>query len=68
LTLLKNLRSEMGLHPVHAFSYEGQTVALFQPAVGAPLAAAILEEVIALGCRTFIAWASLPVGRVELVQ
>lgn len=54
LTLLKNLRSEMGVHPVYAFRYADQTVALFQPGVGAPLAAAILEEVIALGCRIFI--------------
>lgn len=55
LTRLKNLRSEMGVHPVYAFCYAGQTVALFQPGVGVPFAAAMLEEVIALGCRTFIA-------------
>ncbi len=55
LTLLKNLHSEMGVHPVYAFNYAGQTLALFQPGVGAPLAAGMLEEVIALGCRVFIA-------------
>ncbi|MBI1878649.1 MAG: nucleoside phosphorylase [Chloroflexi bacterium] len=55
LTLLKNLRSEMGVHPIYAFSYAGQTVALFQPGVGAPLAAGLLEGVIALGCRKFVA-------------
>ncbi|MCL4298451.1 MAG: nucleoside phosphorylase [Anaerolineae bacterium] len=55
LTLLKNLRSEMGVHPVYAFNYGNQSVALFQPGMGAPFAAVILDEVIALGCRKFIA-------------
>ncbi len=55
LTLLKNLRTEMGVHPVYAFSYGDQTVALFQPGIGAPFAAVMLEEAIALGCRKFIA-------------
>ena len=55
LTLLTNLRSEMGLHPVYAFSYAGQSVALFHPGIGAPLAVGLLEEVIALGCRKFVA-------------
>ena len=34
---------------------EGKRLAVFHPGVGAPLAAAMLEEVIALGCRKFIA-------------
>jgi uridine phosphorylase len=55
LTLLKQLRSEMGVHPIYAFNYAGQTVVLFHPGVGAPLAAGLLEGVIALGCRKFIA-------------
>jgi len=33
----------------------GSRMALFHPGVGAPLAAGLLEEVIALGCRKFIA-------------
>ncbi len=55
LTLLKNLRTEMGVHPVYAFSYGNQSVALFQPGMGGPFAAVMLEEIIALGCRKFIA-------------
>jgi uridine phosphorylase len=55
LTLLKNLRSEMGIHPLYAFDYAGQRLVLFQPGLGAPLSAALLEGVIALGCRKFIA-------------
>lgn len=55
LTLLKNLRSEMGHHPVYAFNQGSQAVALVQPGMGAPFAAVILDEMIALGCRKFIA-------------
>jgi uridine phosphorylase len=52
---IKSLRSEMGHHPIYKLRYgNDQTVALFQPGVGAPLAAGFLEEVIALGCRKFI--------------
>jgi uridine phosphorylase len=54
-TLLTNQRSEMGLHPVYRLDAGGgRQVALFHPGVGAPLAAGMLEEVIALGSRRFI--------------
>jgi uridine phosphorylase len=49
------LRSEMGRHPIYVHEVQGHRVALFHPGVGAPLAAGILEEVIALGCRNFVA-------------
>ena len=49
------LRSEMGRHPIYVHEVQGQRVALFHPGVGAPLAAGLLEEVIALGCRNFVA-------------
>lgn len=49
------LRTEMGFHPVYELPYEGRSVILFHPGVGAPLAAGLMEEVIALGCRKFIA-------------
>jgi uridine phosphorylase len=52
---LTALRSEMGAHPIYRYRVEGEPVALIHPGMGAPLAAAILEETIALGCRTFIA-------------
>jgi len=48
-------RSEMGLHPVYELAFQGHRMAVFHPGVGAPLAAGLLEEVIALGCRKFIA-------------
>ena len=47
--------SEMGEHPVYKFRHKNKSFALFHPGVGAPLAAALLEELIAMGCRKFIA-------------
>jgi len=47
-------RSEIGPHPVYEIDYQGQRLAFFHPGVGAPLAVALLEEVIAFGCRKFI--------------
>jgi uridine phosphorylase len=49
------LGTEMGDHPVYELPYEGRSVALFHPGVGAPLAAGLVEEMIGLGCRKFIA-------------
>ncbi len=54
-TLLHTLRSEIGPHPIYEMAFQGQRLAVFHPGVGAPLAAGLLEEVIALGCTKFIA-------------
>ncbi len=55
LRTVYTLRSEIGVNPV----YEAQTlagpVAVAHPGVGAPLAAGFLEELAALGVRTFVA-------------
>ncbi len=54
--VIKKLYSEMGLHPVYELTVEdGRRVAFLHPGVGAPLAVALLDEVIALGCRKFVA-------------
>ena len=47
-----------GTNPFYQFEYDGQSMVFFNPLVGAPLAAAFLEEAIALGCRKFIACGS----------
>ncbi len=47
-------RSEMGEHPLYELSHGGRRLALFHPGVGAPLAAGLLDEIIARGCRKFI--------------
>lgn len=48
-------KSEMGPHPFYEIDVDGHGVAFFHPGVGAPLAAGLLEEAIARGCRKFIA-------------
>jgi len=54
LTLLGNLGSEMGKHPVYRYSTDGEAVTVFHPGVGGPLAAAFLEELLAVGVTKFI--------------
>lgn len=48
-------KSEIGQHPLYEIDVEGRRLAFFHPGIGAPLAAALLEEMIARGCRKFIA-------------
>lgn len=55
LTRVIALTSEMGEHPVYVRQYGDRRVALLQQAVGAPLAAGLMEETISLGARKFIA-------------
>ncbi len=54
LQVITHLSSEMGKHPIYEWRCRDQPVALVHPGVGAPLAAALFEEVIALGCGTFM--------------
>ena len=49
------LISEIGHNPVYEIELDGSRLALIHPGVGAPLAAAFLEELIARGCRAFVA-------------
>lgn len=55
LKVISTRKSEIGDHPVYELAVDGQRLALFHPGIGAPLAAGLLDEVIALGCRKFIA-------------
>jgi uridine phosphorylase len=48
------LGSEAGIHPLYSLDIGGRRLAVFHPGVGAPLAAGLLEEVIALGCKKFV--------------
>jgi len=52
---LYSLRWESGECPIYRIEMNGQPLAFLLSGVGAPLAAAMLEETIALGCRKFIA-------------
>lgn len=49
------MHSEMGRHPIYRFSTPAGDVALAHPGIGAPFAAGLMEEVIALGARRIIA-------------
>jgi uridine phosphorylase len=53
--VLMTLQSAHGLHPVYEISWHGESVAVFHPGVGAPLAGMFLDEVVAAGCRAFVA-------------
>lgn len=53
--VIHHLGSEIGHNPVYLLEQNGQQLAVVHPGVGAPLAAACLEELIALGCKQFTA-------------
>ena len=55
LRLVRNLGSEIGHNPVYEMEIDGRRLTLCHPGVGAPLAAGFMDELIALGCRKFIA-------------
>jgi len=52
---IDHLGSEMGKNPIYEVVVHDRRLAVVHPGVGAPLAAGFLEELIALGCRKFIA-------------
>lgn len=55
LKLITERESEMGKHPIYTLEFNSKTITVYHPGVGAPLVVGIMEEVIALGCRKFIA-------------
>ncbi|GIV98600.1 nucleoside phosphorylase [Roseiflexus sp.] len=68
-------RWEDGEHPLYEIEHRGRRLAFFHPGVGAPLAAGLLEEVIAFGCRKFVVVGGagvlekgLTVGKLILVE
>jgi len=57
---------EDGPHPLYEIEFQQQRLAFLHPGVGAPIAAGLLEDVIAFGCRTFIVCGGCGVLRPEL--
>ena len=53
--IIDHVVSEIGRNPIYEINHDGQRLVVMHPGVGAPLAAGFLEELIARGCRTFIA-------------
>lgn len=75
MTVIHQLGSESGDNPIYGMTVNDQPIAVFHPGVGAPLAGAFLEEVIALGGRKFIACggagvlsSDIPVGGIVIPQ
>jgi uridine phosphorylase len=60
---------EDGPHPIYEIMYKGRRLAYYHPGIGSALAAGLLEEAIAFGCRKFVACGGLekPVGVGHLV-
>jgi len=54
-TILARNKWEDGPHPLYEIAYGGRRLAFFQPGIGGPLAAGLLEEMIAWGCKKFVA-------------
>ncbi len=55
---IANETSEMGSHPIYELEFNSQKVAVLFPGIGAPLATGLLEYVIGLGCKKFVACGS----------
>lgn len=58
LARVKDVSTSMGPMPVYKIQHEGTDLAVVHPGLCAPLCAAVLEELIAFGCRKFIACGS----------
>jgi uridine phosphorylase len=54
-TEIATYQSEGGPHPVYEIDFGGKRLAVAHPRVGAPMAASMLEYLIALGARKFMA-------------
>lgn len=73
-TIHRGLGSPIGPDPVLELEVDGQRLVACSPGVGGPLAAAALEELIALGCRRFVtcggagSLCSQPLGALVLVE
>jgi uridine phosphorylase len=72
--ILPENRWEDGPRPLYEVVHSGRRLGFFHPGVGAPLAAGLLEEVIACGCTKFISCGGcgvlerdVPVGRLVVV-
>jgi len=55
LVPLTTQRSEMGQHPIYEITYRQRRLAIFHAGAGAPIAAGLLEGVIAHGARVVVA-------------
>lgn len=73
--VVTHLVAEHGRHAVYETEHKGTTIAFYQPGLGAPLAAAFLEELLDYGATTVVACGGcgaldpeLPLGHVVVVD
>jgi uridine phosphorylase len=66
--IVGQLKTEIGIHPLFEIKWRGKRIAVFHPGVGAAMGASLLEELIALGCRKFIACGSAGVLNREIAM
>ena len=67
LVKISKLISEIGPNPLYRLEWEGQSLLVLHPGVGAPLAAAFLDEIIAGGARSMVACGGCGVLQKEIV-
>ena len=67
-TVLAENAWEDGPHPLLETEHEGQRLAVLHSGVGAPLAAGLLEEVVAMGCRAFVVCGGAGALRAEILR
>lgn len=53
--VVKSLHWEDGYHTLYEIEHKGKRLAFFHPGIGSALAGALFEEIIACGCKNFIA-------------
>ncbi len=62
----KSVESSEPLYQRYLLNYRGKSIIVVYPSIGAPLVAAIMEELIAFGCRKFIVCGAAGVLQPEL--
>lgn len=67
VAIVHYLKSEMGEHPIYTVGRGRNQVALFHPGIGSAMAAAAMEEIIALGAKYIIACGGAGVLRRDLL-
>ncbi len=58
LAHVTDIQSAMGPFPVYRMNHGDRPITVMNPGIGAPLVAAVMDELIAMGCRTFVACGS----------
>lgn len=66
--LIHDIPCELGPLPIYELKVNDKRLALMHPGLGAPFVAAVIEELIALGCRKFIACGGAGVVQKDIVR